>query len=236
MARNRNGNREHLGAQVEREIRELITRHALSEGDPLPSEGELVAQFGVSKSTVREAIRRLETLGYVNVVHGVGLRVGRFSIGSVVQNLPYDLLNKARGLREILEVRTVLEENFLVQASQKISTDQLVALEEIVDRMNEASTSGEVLPELDAEFHARLYECLDNSLITDLIHAFWQLFHSARNALEFTRNFHAVEEHRAIVKAMRMGDEQAIRTAMREHFSQINNELDRYFIEENHGN
>lgn len=224
--------RELLGAQVERAIRELILRDGLAEGDPLPSEGELAERLGVSKSTVREAVRRLETLGYLRVVHGVGLRVAHFSIDPVVRNLPYDLLDRARGLREILEVRTVIEESFLVRAAERMTPEQLDGLDEIVARMEAGSTEGEVDPDIDAEFHEALYHSLDNSLVTDLIRTFWQLFHSARTNMEFTRNFRAVQEHRQIVDALRDGDELQIRAAMRRHFRQLQTELDRTITQE----
>lgn len=216
-----------LGAQVERAIRERIARDHLREGDPLPSEGELAAEFGVAKSTVREAVRRLETMGHIKAVHGVGLRVGSFSIGPVVRALPYDLIDRSRSLREILEVRTVIEENFLVEAARRMGPDDLAALESIIGRMEAQSPAGDVDPDIDAEFHRALYTALGNKLVTDLIGVFWHLFHDARMHMQLTRNIHAVKEHRDIVDALRRGDELDIRAAMRMHFRQIRSELER---------
>lgn len=227
--------RQLLGAQVEYEIRTLIAERQLREGDPLPSEGELAEYFGVSKSTVREAVRRLEALGHVNVVHGVGLKVGSFSIKAVVDSLPFEFLDATRTLRDILDVRTVIEENFLAQAAAAMDEDQLDHLERIVTKMEIGSPEGDLDPDIDAEFHDALYRPLDNRFVTDLITTFWQLFHTARHTFEFRRNFHAVQEHRDIVTALRTGDEARIRAAMRAHFRQLQTQLERYAAEPGDG-
>lgn len=221
-----------LGVRVERAIRAHIAQEGLKEGDPLPSELELAQMLDVSKSTVRESIRRLEAVGYVTIRHGVGLRVGNFSIRPVVSALPYDLLDRAKGLKDILEVRAVLEESFLAQASGHFSEDHLRLLEDVVERMEAASEHGEVDKGLDEEFHAALYAPLDNALVSDLISAFWQVFDSARTALDLTLNFHAVQEHRDILTALRIGDETGVRTSMQNHFRQIRSQLDRYLQED----
>lgn len=222
------GRKQLLGTQVERSIRQYIAHRGLVEGDDLPSEGQIASELGVSKSTVRESVRRLETLGYIKVVHGVGLRVGTFSIRPVVRALPYDLLNRAQGLNDILEVRTVIEESFLVRAAVHMTDEHLDALERITSEMEATSTEGDVDPRLDEAFHQALYEPIDNRLVMDLISAFWELFDSARHALDFSSNFRGVQEHREIVEALRDGDEHRIRTAMREHFRQLEHELARF--------
>lgn len=225
------GRKELLGTQVENQIRAYIAERGLIEGDDLPSEGQIATVLGVSKSTVRESVRRLEALGHIRVVHGVGLRVGTFSIRPVVRALPYDLLDRTRGLTDILEVRTVIEENFLVRSAAHMTEEHFAALESIVAQMEATSSGGEVDPHLDAAFHRALYEPIDNRLVMDLISTFWELFDSARHAVEFTSNFRAVQEHREIVEALRDGDEQRIRTAIRDHFRQLEDELARFTLE-----
>lgn len=217
-----------LGRGVEQMIREYIAKNGLVAGDPLPSEGRIATELGVSKSTVRESVRRLETLGHVQVVHGIGLRVGSFSIRPIVQALPFDLLDSARSLTDILDVRTVIEENFLVRSAEHMTEDHLTELDRIMQEMEASSTGGEIDPRLDAAFHRALYEPIDNRMVQDLISTFWELFDSARHAFDFTDNFRAVQEHRQILEALRSRDEDAIRTAMRQHFRQVEDELHRF--------
>ncbi|RIK12953.1 MAG: GntR family transcriptional regulator, partial [Acidobacteria bacterium] len=95
------------------EIKDYIREHGLQPGDPLPTESELCEELGVSRSSVREAMRTLSSLDIVEVRHGHGSFVGGLSMSPLVSGLVFrGSLNRDgtfRTLREVVQVRIALD-------------------------------------------------------------------------------------------------------------------------------
>jgi DNA-binding FadR family transcriptional regulator len=226
-----------LSRRVETQVRRYIVEHNLVPGDPLPPEGELASLLDMGKASIREGVRRLEMLGIVEVRHGRGLFVGEFSLGPVLDALPYDLAVNDTPLREILQVRCALEEGLVVQASRAMTVEDLVALDELVVRMRANSTAGEVPAEIDREFHQALFAPLGNELVSRLIDTFWTIYANFESAQPAPINHHALEDHAEIVAAIRSGDPERMVRAVAVHFAPIQStvELDGAAdFEENH--
>ncbi|MDN5737049.1 MAG: GntR family transcriptional regulator, partial [Brevibacterium aurantiacum] len=94
-------------------IKDLILSDGLRPGDLLPTEGELCDRLGVSRSNVREAIRKLSTLDIVDVRHGHGTYVGEMSLDALVEALVFRGVlspgDDLRALRDVVEVRQALD-------------------------------------------------------------------------------------------------------------------------------
>lgn len=105
---------------VER-IKQFITTNGLQPGDCLPSESDLCDRLGVSRSSVREAVRTLSTLDIVDVQHGRGTFVGNATLHPLVETLAFrvDMLpgENQQALREVIEVRRGID---LGEARQEI--------------------------------------------------------------------------------------------------------------------
>ncbi len=175
----------------------------------------------MSKSSVREGIRRLEMLGIVDVRRGRGLYVGAFNLKPVIDALPYQLTVDETPLHEILQVRAAIEEGLIIQASRQLSERHLADLDDLVAQMREQSQAGEVPPEVDHAFHLALFAPLENQMLNKLIETFWEVY--ARFAATATApiNHHAVEDHHEIVSAIRSGDDQRMTRAVAVHFAPI---------------
>src|SRR5882757_3657773 len=95
------------------QIKNLILRLGLSAGDAMPTEAELAAQLNVGRNSVREAIKALQAVGIVEVRRGLGMYVGKMSLGALVNELTFHtritLRDGRTGLAELTEVREALE-------------------------------------------------------------------------------------------------------------------------------
>lgn len=202
-------------------IRQYIVDRDLRPGDALPNEGEFCEMLDMSKSSVREGIRRLEMLGIVEVRRGRGLAVGAFSLKPVIDALPYQLSVDDTPLHEILQVRAAIEEGLIIQASRALNEDQLTALDDLVTQMREHSQEGEVPPEVDRAFHLALFAPLQNQMLNKLIETFWEVYARFAATAAAPINQHAVEDHHEIVTAIRSGDHQRMTRAIAVHFAPI---------------
>lgn len=221
MTTRHNSPRVPLSRQAQESIRAYITERNLRPGDALPSEGQFCELFGMSKASVREGIRSLEMLGIVEVRHGRGLFVGSFTLGPMIDALPYQLRADDTPIREILQVRSALEEGLIAHVGETISEDELDVLDTLVTRMRETSVDGAVPAEVDRDFHLTLFRPLGNTLLDQLIETFWEIYARFAESEEQPVNEHAVEDHAEIVAALRSQNAARMTRAIAVHFAPI---------------
>jgi len=216
-----------MGRAIRDEITGLILERGLSSGDPLPTETELVEALGVSRNSVREALKALQALDIVEIRHGHGTYVGRLSLDPLADGLTFRVLhglgNDLRSLEEILEVREALESALIRRAAVVIPDEDLAALDDVTRRMAERAKADETFADEDREFHDLLYRALDNALVTQLLRAFWDVFHRVNDRLGVTdpNPQQTARRHRAIVTALRKRDVPRAEKAMTEHFRNL---------------
>ncbi|HTW98512.1 MAG TPA: FCD domain-containing protein [Acidimicrobiales bacterium] len=209
-----------------RQLQELICSYIgenhLKAGDPLPAEGELAELFGVSRNSIREAVKSLQVLGVLVSRPGSGLFVRRFSFDPIVDSLPYAMLEDCRDLADLLEVRRTLEVGMAERIIAARTDAQVERLGEIVGQWRaELAEHRDAYPaELDRAFHETLAEELQNSLFSKLLDMFWQVFYraSAREELVAPRNPAATLAcHIPILDALRKADSEALVRSLGAH-------------------
>lgn len=217
-----------VGSQIQREVVQLILDRGLRAGAPLPTETELMEDLGVSRNSVREALKALQALDIVDIRHGYGTYVGEASLTPLVDGLTFRTLARPDGdtaaLAEILQVREVLEDGLVRRVAGTLTDDELDALAAVVDRMEAAGQAGEPVAELDRDFHELLYASLGNALIPQLLGAFWTVFLRVAGARGWTDDPTpelTVRRHRDIVAALRARDVEGAQRAMSDHFRGI---------------
>ncbi|MFI6942819.1 FadR/GntR family transcriptional regulator [Streptomyces sp. NPDC050418] len=220
--------RRRVGGQIRREIMQLILDRRLRPGAALPTESELMESLGVSRNSVREALKALQALDIVEIRHGYGTYVGQASLTPLVDGLTFRTLaqidDDTHALGEILQVREVLEEGLIRRVAETLTDDELAALEAIVERMEEKGRLGEVFPEIDREFHEALYVSLGNALVPQLLAAFWNVFHRVAGVRGWARDpapAVTARRHREILTALRARDVGHAQRAMADHFRGI---------------
>lgn len=213
---------------VQDEVKAYIIEHALAPGDALPPETELAEQLGVSRNSVREAVKSLETLGIVEARTGAGLFVRNFSFDPLLENLAYGLMFDLKDLADILEVRFHLEHSMIDQAVAAVTAEQLHDLHAILQRMSMALERGESYTEEDRLFHRTLWSNVKNRSVGKLVDVFWTAFAQAQQHAAIPSNpDHRViyQWHVDIVEALASRDVEAARVAMVRHYGNIQNHL-----------
>lgn len=214
---------------VQDEVKAYIIEHALAPGDALPPETELAEQLGVSRNSVREAVKSLETLGIVEARTGAGLFVRSFSFDPLLENLAYGLMFDLKDLADILEVRFHIEHSMIDQAVAAVTAEQLQELYTILERMRLAMQRSEGYAEEDRLFHRTLWVNVKNRSVGQIVDIFWTVFAQARQHATVPLNPDQqtiYQWHVDIVEALARRDVEAARTAMMQHYGDIQKHLE----------
>jgi GntR family transcriptional repressor for pyruvate dehydrogenase complex len=211
-----------ISAPIAAQIREAILSGKLAPGDRLPPERELTERFGVSRVTVRDALRALETAGLVEI--RVGAAGGAFvtapSSGMVGQGISDMLRLSQVDPDEIAEARLIMELGTVALAVERATEDDIAELRELAQRGTQAVADGDYAPALAREFHARLASAAHNRAI-DLVAATFGgplSMHSVRERepAEWSHE-RSADEHTRIVDAIEERDAELARQIMSEH-------------------
>jgi GntR family transcriptional repressor for pyruvate dehydrogenase complex len=203
-------------------IRERIMSGAWGPGDRLPRESELAADLGLSRNSLREAVRALSQLRILEVRQGDGTYISSLEPGLLLESTGF-VSNLLLGDTELqlYEVRRILEAAVAALAAGRIDAEEKAELGEILDRMSAAETV-EQLVEADVAFHAVIAKAAGNQVLTSLLASLAtrtmraRLWHGreADGALEETRT-----EHRRIYEAIMEGDPELARAAATAHIA-----------------
>jgi GntR family transcriptional regulator, transcriptional repressor for pyruvate dehydrogenase complex len=207
-------------------VAEQIQRWILEDldpGDVLPPERELVRMFGVSRSSVRDAIRKLELLGLVEPRQGSRTVVREPSAEAISAPLTSVLLQKRKVIAELLDFRKMLEPPLARRAAQHASPKQIAHMEEILDRQESRVEAGAIAVAEDTEFHYCIATAAQNTVVLKVIDVLMDLLRKTRERTLQTegRQHKSLAGHRRILAALKRGDAKAADAAMRQHLSEI---------------
>lgn len=208
------------------EIKQFIERKGLRPGDGLPPEGLLAEDLGISRPSLREAVKSLESLGILESRHGDGIYVKAFSFDSIIENLPYSMVADDAQVTDLLYVRTYLELGALPSVVKNIQAENIQKLRSLAEAMLSKALSNETFFEEDRAFHAEMYRCMDNSFLLSLIDLFWQIFNNLiRNSGGLVVDYEQMEmtarDHLAIVEMLERKDKAGLMWAHAKHFESI---------------
>jgi DNA-binding FadR family transcriptional regulator len=203
-------------------IRERIVSGAWGAGDRLPKESELAAELGISRNSLREAVRALSQLRVLEVRQGDGTYVSSLEPGLLLEStgfISHLLLGETE--IELYEVRRILEAAAASLAAGRIDAQEKADLGQCLERMR-AAQGVEELVEADVAFHALIAKAAGNAVLTSLLASLStrtmriRLWHgrAADDALGETR-----EEHRRIYEAIVSGDPELARAAATAHIA-----------------
>lgn len=206
-------------------VKDLILGRGLRPGDPLPTEAELTELLGVSRSSLREAIRTLVTLDILDVRHGTGTFVGGLTLRPLVEGLTFKGVLLAgedfETLRQVVDVRIALDAALAPQIVARVADQEVPGLRVLCDQMAAAGARGETFGELDREFHLRLAQTTGNELYTQLVAAFWDVHTivAPRLGVPTSRDLaETAQAHRAMLEAAERGDLQGYLVAVEAHY------------------
>ncbi|MEU5576160.1 FadR/GntR family transcriptional regulator [Streptomyces huasconensis] len=202
------------------QIKQMITDGTLEPGQRLPTERDLAARLGLSRSSMREAIRALTVLGVLEARHGSGIYVTRLEAGDLLETfgLVAEISPKA-ALVELLEVRRILESAATAQAAARIDEEQLATVAGHLTAMHETSDAEDFIT-ADMAFHGAIARAAGNDVLAAIIERLSSRTFRARvqrgheDADAFAR---AREDHGRIYHALQARDPEAARSAAAAH-------------------
>ncbi len=207
-----------LYRQIADQLRHLIAAGEFPAGERLPAERDLAVQLRVSRPSVREALIALEVEGLVEIRGGSGVYVRAKPNGA-----RRPAADGEWGPLELIRARALIEREVAAQAAQLASRRQIGAIEETLAAMEQEAAAGKAPLDADRAFHVAVAEAAGNGVLVELVQQFWdardgKLFRRLGNHFESPRSWlAAIEEHRAVLEAIRKHDAKAARQAMQHH-------------------
>ncbi|WP_432666111.1 FadR/GntR family transcriptional regulator [Wukongibacter baidiensis] len=210
------------------QIQEMILDGKLKKGDKLPSERDLSNQLGISRTSIREALRALEIIGLIESRQGEGNFIKGRMESSIFEPLSVMFILSGGRPQDILEVRRIIEVEGAILAAKEINDDQKEELIEIMNQLRNAKDEKES-SEFDRKLHFMIAKCTGNHLIMNLFNvistlmkdfikdARWEIL-KANKSQEFL-----VNQHQLICDAIIENDPDKAGLAMKAHIEYIYN-------------
>ncbi len=179
--------------------------------------------LGVSRSSVREAVHSLELMGLLEVRQGVGTIVRDPAADSPMGSVASALLEKQHHIGELIEVRKMIEPAVARIAARHVTPEQIVEMENILQRHEQRLQRNEPAVEEDALFHYAIAAAAANSIVLKLIDVLMDLLRETRErALQVEgRASKSLAGHRRVLAALKAGDAAGAGEAMLTHISEI---------------
>jgi len=210
---------------IQEQLKLFIIENGLKSGDPFPSENELAEKLGISRTAIREALKRLETLGIIEVRLGVGRFIREFNFEVILNGLPYNLEMDIKNFQEVLEVRFCLESWFIAKDINKFTKENITELKEILKKLEFQVVNNfeeKELVETHSQFHCTLYKNSDNSLLINLI----KIFSTMQRNLTLIHRYETkdrnlfIMQHQLLLEAIEKKDPNLAKRRLEEHFAE----------------
>jgi len=210
--------------KIIRQIRTLITSGQLKAGDRLPPERKLAERLGVSRTLVRDALRKLEFYGILKTLPQSGTIVSGMGI-TALEGLITDVLKiENSDFSSLVETRVLLEVEATKLAVQRRTEEDIKELQEALKAYEEKVKNNEQAVEEDLMFHLKIAEASKNSVLKslmliitpDIINSFKEL-----NICEDGRSNQALKDHQIILNHIINQDQEQAALAMKEHLKDV---------------
>ncbi|AOF54287.1 FadR/GntR family transcriptional regulator [Rodentibacter caecimuris] len=224
-------NKKEASLELQDKIKALIIKRNLKSGDLMPTENELIELLGVSRSSLREAIKSLEALHILDIKHGVGTFVSESSLIPMIRGLSFhtqlNLHSESNQLGNMLDIREILEYGFAPMVLSKITDEKITALQKYVANMEKCAKNGKFSPKDEYRLHVELYEPLNNPLLLQYLDAFWQIYHKVEKDLAEMQcsTTQMAMYHKELIDAVEARDLVRMQRAILHYFQSIRQRL-----------
>ena len=208
-------------------IKNYILENKLSAGDPLPPETHLVGKLSVGRSSVREAIKALQSLGIVEVRHGDGLYVREYNFDPVLETIGFGMQFNTSTLSEMAQIRFLLEGAVIKDVVTKISESDIRQLEEIMEVWRLRVENNEPFSDVDEDFHRTLYTIIENQTLVKLLEVFWIAFENLDDQLVDDSQPAKLDydNHMSLLDAVKTRDPNLAQERLMHHFEHLQNRI-----------
>ena len=209
--------------EVFSQIHQLIKDGRFKARDQLPSERELAETFKVSRTSVREALRTLESQGLIVSRTGMGNFVVDLPVEALVGPLARLLIDEKNALADVFEMRKLIEPHIAALAAERATTRDIAQLKRIVAKQADAVSRGETGVEADAELHLSIGRATRNQALQKLVSGLMEMLSRSREESLQTdeRRESSIDAHRRIIAAIEKHDKARARSEMLRHIEQV---------------
>jgi GntR family transcriptional regulator, transcriptional repressor for pyruvate dehydrogenase complex len=199
-------------------FKRLISEGSLVPGHRLPAERELAVMFGVSRSSLRQALKVLEIMGVIAQRVGDGTYLNTAAPSILAEPLEFLILLDGLSFHELMEARLIVEPELAARAAARATPEEIAELRQVLSEMEENRRDHAAFTEYDLLFHQTIFRVAGNrvcSLMFTVIHqSLERLIHLTSQLVE---PGHTLKLHRRIFAAIRRRDAEEARRRMKEH-------------------
>ena len=216
-----------LYEEIARDLTEAVVQGQYAPNEFLPTEQELVKEYGASRNVVREALKVLMARGLVEMLHGRGSRVLAPQHWQLQDQLVRLMREDPRVPRDLLAVRRIVEPEIASLAAQHATEQHILAMRESIALLEAAGERPELAIEDDVRFHQLLAEASENVLLPLVVQPVDRLLRASRLATIHNPGAigRSVAAHSAILERVIARDGEGARRAMQQHLAQVEGEL-----------
>jgi GntR family transcriptional repressor for pyruvate dehydrogenase complex len=213
--------KQNLGDRLALRIRAMIQKGEYREGDRLPPIMEMARRFGVGHPSLREALKKLETMGVVEIRHGSGVYVTRDDEMLVVAMPDYAGTVTKKLLLDLIDARLPLELMSVTLATRHAEPHDLAEMRRLLDTARE-TVQDDLLNRVNMSFHREIALASGNTVLVQLITVLHELFvDEQRLILRLHSRIQDYEEHLGILAAIEARDQALAEERMTRHLQGV---------------
>jgi len=223
-----------LSQRIERKLEGAIREKKLTVGSKLPTEREMCESFGVSRTALREALRRLSARGLINIQKGSGMYVSEINIEDAIEtlNLYYDLKFDKNLLAQIVEVRCLFEPEIARLAALNRTDEDLAELTENLLEFESCDPDNtQMEADLDNKFHLTIAKASLNPIVQVTMEPIYSLLPRMRNFIYGNvdgEKEYTLKSHQSQLDAIREKDGDKAYDIMKMHLERTREIFDKY--------
>lgn len=217
-----------LADSIVEQLLDQLRRGQLRPGHRLPPERTLMEQFGVGRSTVREALQSLARMNLIESRAGAGTVVKEFDINGYIRPDIFSILISESMADEMLEAREVIEVAIIGMAAERATQDDLTRIEEVLQSSATALAKHEPTYEYSALFHLALAEAAHNTVLLNFMHTIYGLLRvRGKRTIDLPAFLKwEMKSHQELFDLVKVGRVKAAQTTMRDHLRHSSHQID----------
>lgn len=216
--------RQNLSDNLAQKIKQFIIAQNYSSGDRLPTTADLAQRFGVGHPTLREAIKKLETIGVVTVKHGSGIYVGEHIDSLVLPNpIAFEEAPTKRILLDLIETRIILEVQSIAKAAENVTKPYLHTMAQLLKEAEANLDNDLELNRANMGFHREIAAASGNSVLHQILGVITSYFKKEQLLIMdiYRSKERDHEQHVKIYEALRLKDKKLAVHRMKSHLEEV---------------
>jgi GntR family transcriptional repressor for pyruvate dehydrogenase complex len=208
-----------LYEEIVKQITDLIESGRLQPGDKLPPERLLAEQLNVSRTAIREALRSMESMGYIKSKVGGGTFIKEISLDNALLPFTAVLSQDKHLIKELLEVRQLLESEIAMLASKRATEEDISNIQDALDIMRQDIQQGGIGLKGDNAFHNALAAAAKNTAMSKILGLCDELLSKSRESTLLIpgQPIKSLEDHIDIFNAIKNNNKELAQQLMKQH-------------------